>query len=73
MNIYTPSLVQRCSHTLIRWTRSRIDQAQEEVGGFCTVRDLAPAVLTMSLFSAPLHTPTPPSGFMDILIKWGCT
>ena len=73
MDIYMSSTVPRYSHTPNRWTRSRINQPRTNVGGFCTVRDIAPAVFAISSFSAPVIQPRPPSGFMDVLIEWECT
>ena len=56
-----------------RWSGSRIDQTRENIEEFCTVRDVAPAVLAISSFSAPMTQPRPPTESMDVLIEWGCT
>ena len=73
MDVYTPSAVPHYSQIPNHWTHSRINQPRENLRGFYTVKDVVPAVFTMSSFSSPMIQPRPQTGCMDVLVECGCT
>ena len=71
--MYKPLQVDRYATTSNRFTRVQIAMPTAKVGQYCTIIEVAPAVIAVLS-----HTDLPPSplkhdSFLDVLIEWGCT
>ena len=70
MDMYKPSQVGRYATTLNRWTWVCIAMPTTNLGQYCTIREVDPAVIAVLS-----HTYMPPSplkhySFVDFLIEW---
>ena len=73
MDVYKPSQVERYATTKNRWTRVQIAMPTEKVGQYCTIREVAPAVITVLSHTDPPPSPLKHDSFLDALIEWVCT
>ena len=73
MDIYEPSRVRGYTHTPNRWTRVQIDMPAISIGQYCTIREVAPAVVAVLSQTDPPPPPLRHDSFLEVLVKWGCT
>ena len=68
MDVYKPSQVGRYATTPNIWTRVRTSMPTAKVGQYCTIREVAPAVIAVLLHMDPPPSPLKPDSFLDVLI-----
>ena len=73
MDMYKPSQVGHYATTPNRWTRVRIYMPTKNVGQYCTIREVAPAVIAVLSHTDPPPSPLRHESFLDVLVEVGCT
>ena len=73
MDVYKPSQVGSYANTPNLWTRVRISIPTTNVGQYCTIREVAPAVIVVFSHTDPPPSPLRYDYFLDVLVEWGCT
>ncbi len=72
MDIYKPTNVLCHRGTKNRWTRFRIAQEPEVCGNIFTVRDMAPAVVTVDSTATMAEPRQAPGTLLEVLEEWEC-
>ena len=73
MDVYKTSQVGLYATTPNRWTRVQIAIPAENVGQYCTIREVAPTVIAVLSHTNPPPLPLKHDSFLDVLIELGCT
>ena len=73
MDLYKLSQVRRYATTPNQRTQVQIAIPKENVGQYCTIREVAPEVIAVVSHMDPPPSPLKHDSFLDVLIEWGCT
>ena len=73
IDVYKPSQIGRYATSPNRWTRVQIAIPTTNVGQYCTLIEVVPAVIAVlsHMYQPPL--PLKHDSFLEVLIEWGCT
>ena len=69
MDLYKPSQVERYATTPNRWTRVQIAMPTAKLGQYCTIREVAPAMIAVLSHTDPPSSTLKHDSVLEVLIE----